>query len=66
MLASLKKGDKVVTIGGVHGIIHAVKDTTVVLKVDDTTKIEFSRNAIASVLEAAKASSDETVTEEKK
>ncbi|MCX7949023.1 MAG: preprotein translocase subunit YajC [Treponemataceae bacterium] len=66
MLASLKKGDKVVTIGGVHGIIHAVKDTTVVLKVDDATKIEFSRNAIASVLEAAKASSDETVTEEKK
>ncbi|MFQ3546836.1 MAG: preprotein translocase subunit YajC [Termitinemataceae bacterium] len=55
MLAALKKGDKVVTIGGIHGVIQSVKESTVVVKVDDSTKIEFSRSAIASVLESAKS-----------
>lgn len=49
MLAALKKGDKVVTIGGIHGTISSAKEKTVVLKVDDNTKIEFNRTAIASV-----------------
>jgi preprotein translocase subunit YajC len=57
MLKALKKGDKVVTIGGIHGIIHSIKEGTVVLKVDDNTTLEFSRSAIASVLEQAKAES---------
>lgn len=71
MLDALKKGDKVVTIGGIHGVIASVKEKTVVVKVDDTTKLEFSRSAIAGVdnpvAEApkdkkdAKKSSDETV-----
>ena len=49
MLAALKKGDKVVTIGGIHGTVTSVKEKTVVLKVDDNAKIEFNRTAIASV-----------------
>jgi len=49
MLSAVKKGDKVVTIGGVHGVVSAVKDKTVVVKVDDSAKIEFSKSAIASV-----------------
>ena len=49
MLAAVKKGDKVVTIGGVHGTVSSVKDRTVVIKVDDSSKIEFSKSAIASV-----------------
>lgn len=49
MIAAVKKGDKVVTIGGIHGTIHAVKDKTVVIKVDDAAKIEFTKSAIASV-----------------
>ena len=36
MLAGIQKGDKVVTIGGVHGVVHAVKEGgTVVIKVDE-------------------------------
>jgi len=51
MLTSLKKGDKVVTIGGIHGVIQSVKDGgTVVVKVDESCKLEFSRSAIASVV----------------
>jgi preprotein translocase subunit YajC len=49
MLSALKKGDRVVTIGGIHGTIQSVRESSVILRVDDSTKIEFSRSAVASV-----------------
>lgn len=49
MIDALKKGDKVVTIGGIHGVISSTKEKTVVVKIDDNTKVEFTRSAIASV-----------------
>lgn len=49
MLKALKKGDKVITIGGIHGVISSVKENTVIVKVDDDAKIEFNRTAISSV-----------------
>ena len=50
MLKALKKGDKVITIGGIHGVISSVKENVVVVKVDDNAKIEFTRSAIATVV----------------
>ena len=50
MLAALKKGDKVVTIGGIHGVVSSTKEKTIILKVDDNTKLEFTRSAIANVV----------------
>ena len=50
MLEALKKGDKVVSIGGIHGTVVSVKETTTVVKVDDNTKLEFTKSAIASVV----------------
>ena len=47
MMGSLQKGDKIVTTGGIHGIIVGVKDDVVVLKVSETTKIEISKSAVA-------------------
>jgi preprotein translocase subunit YajC len=61
MLAALKKGDKIVTIGGIHGIIHSVKESTVVVKVDGDTKLEFSRSAISGVEAAAKEEKEEKI-----
>ena len=49
MLNALKKGDKVITIGGIHGTVSSVKDKTVIVKVDENYKIEFNRTAISSV-----------------
>lgn len=49
MINALKKGDKVVTIGGIHGVVSATKDKTIIVKVDDNCKMEFSRSAIAAV-----------------
>jgi preprotein translocase subunit YajC len=54
MLSALKKGDRIVTIGGIHGTIQSVKDTTVIVKVDDAVKLEFLRSAISSVTAASK------------
>jgi preprotein translocase subunit YajC len=59
MINAVQKGDKVVTIGGIRGTVVSVKDAVITLKVDDNTKIEFSKSAVANVLdkkaEAAKA-----------
>lgn len=43
---SLQKGDKIVTIGGIHGKITEVKENTVVVSVDGNTTIEFEKSAI--------------------
>ena len=48
MISALKKGDKVITIGGIHGVVSSVKDKTIVVKVDDDAKIEFNKSAIAT------------------
>jgi preprotein translocase subunit YajC len=50
MLTKLKKGDKVLTIGGIHGVVSSTKDKTIIVKVDEGTKIEFNRSAIAMVV----------------
>ena len=71
MIEAVKKGDKIVTIGGVHGTVHAVKEGTVVVKVDDDCKIEFSKSAVATVSvskveEKPAEAAPEKVIEEKK
>jgi len=66
MLSALKKGDRVVTIGGIHGVIQSVKESTVIVKVDENTKLEFNRSAIASVSSQAKEDGEDEKKEEKK
>ena len=50
MLATLKKGARVVTSGGIHGTVAQVEDQIVWLKVGDTTKIKIDRSAIGRLL----------------
>jgi len=64
MLSALKKGDKIVTIGGIHGTIQTVKEQTVIVKVDEDTKLEFNRSAISTVAAAAKEDKSEIKDEE--
>ena len=42
----LKKGDKVVTIGGIYGTVCEVKEGTILLEVDNNVKIRVSKNAL--------------------
>ncbi|MCD5390333.1 preprotein translocase subunit YajC [candidate division NPL-UPA2 bacterium] len=50
MRANLKKGDKVITGGGIHGIVTNVKEDTVTIKVADNVKMEFSKSVISQVI----------------
>ena len=58
-IASTKTGDKVVTSGGIHGIIANVKDKTFTLKVADNVKIEIDKSAISTVTKSAESASPE-------
>ncbi len=49
MLASLSKGDRVITTGGIHGMVVGLKDDVVTLKIAENTKIEISKSAIGAV-----------------
>ena len=51
MQSSLEKGDRVVTIGGIHGRIHALEQETVTLINDEGQKWIFERNAISRKVE---------------
>ena len=48
MLSALKKGDRVVTSGGIHGTVAQVEDQIVWLKIADTVKIKVNRSAISA------------------
>ncbi len=50
MLANLKNGDKIVTIGGIYGTITSTKEKMIVIKVDANTQLEVMRESIASVI----------------
>ncbi len=58
MLSSMKKGDRVITIGGIVGTIIETREDEIVVKVDDNTRLKFSRWAIRN-------SGDEVQTEKK-
>jgi len=55
MIESLKKGDKIITAGGIYGAIVGVKEKEgiLIVKIDDNTKIELSRASVAKVIEKA-------------
>src|SRR5881227_290178 len=55
LITSLKTGDRVVTNGGIHGLISNVKETTVLVKVADNVKIEMDKSAITTVLKSVES-----------
>jgi preprotein translocase subunit YajC len=48
MLSDLKNGDKVITSGGIYGVVAGIRDDRIQLKVADQVKIEISKNAIVA------------------
>lgn len=55
MIENLKKGDKVITSGGVYGVIEAISTNTVTLKIAENVRVKFGKAYIA----AFRATSDE-------
>lgn len=53
MLKTLAKNDDIVTSGGIHGTIVNVKDTTVIVRVDDNVKLEIEKTSVSHVTKKA-------------
>jgi len=51
MVESVKTGDKIITAGGIHGVVANVKETTFIVKIADNVKIEVSKSGVTSVME---------------
>ena len=49
MVAALKKNDQVVTNSGIHGTVVNVKETTIVMRIDDNARMEIDKEAITTV-----------------
>lgn len=50
MLGSIKKGDRVVTSGGLYGTVIGVKDNIIVLKIAENVKVEFAKGSISQIV----------------
>ncbi len=51
MISNVRKQDKIVTTGGVHGVVTSVKESEVVVRVDDAkdVKLKIDKSAITSI-----------------
>lgn len=45
---ALKKGDKVITIGGIHAKVYEVKDATLVVEISDNVRIEIEKSGVVN------------------
>ena len=53
MQNELSKGDKIITIGGLHGIVDSVDENKVVIKCGDGSRLTYDRNAVREVVESS-------------
>jgi len=50
MQDAIQKGDTIVTIGGLHGKIHAIDESTIIILTEDGVKLTYDRSAIREVV----------------
>lgn len=50
MQNNIKRGDRVVTVGGLHGEVDAIEDTAIYLIIADNVRVKFERQAIGRVV----------------
>ncbi|MBF0465288.1 MAG: preprotein translocase subunit YajC [Nitrospirae bacterium] len=49
MLAAVKKGDKVITTGGIYAVVESVDESTVTLKISENVKVKFGKSFITTI-----------------
>jgi len=52
MLDAVKKGDEIITVGGIHGTVVVTKKDSVIVKIADKVEIELERSGIGSVVKS--------------
>jgi preprotein translocase subunit YajC len=50
MLDAIKKGDKVITAGGVHGTVVGIEEKTILVQIADNVKVKVERGSVTSVI----------------
>ncbi|MFZ1322878.1 MAG: preprotein translocase subunit YajC [Ignavibacteria bacterium] len=50
LLESIKKGDKIITAGGMHGLVEGLDDKTLLVKITDNVKVKMERSAVTTII----------------
>lgn len=50
LLEGVKKGDKIITSGGIHGLVEGVEDDSVLVKIADNVKVKMDKGAIGTIV----------------
>ncbi len=50
LLESLKKGDNVITAGGIYGTVEGIEDKTILVKVSDSVKLKMERSSVTTII----------------
>ena len=56
LLESVQKGDKIVTVGGVHGTIVGMEEKTVLVQIADNVKVKLEKSAVSSIVRGTESS----------
>lgn len=56
MVSSLKKGDRIVTSGGIHGRITGLDDTTLTVEIADKVRVKVARGNVSAMVQPASQS----------
>lgn len=51
MLAGIRRGDRIITVGGIHGTVTAVDDQTVRVRIADGVEVTLAKSGVGAVLE---------------
>lgn len=60
MLNDVQKGDKIITVGGMHGNVVGLEDKTVLVQISDNVKVKIEKSAISSVVRSTSDSVGKT------
>jgi preprotein translocase subunit YajC len=60
MLANLKKDDRIVTSGGLHGRVTGLDETTLTVEIADKVRVKISRGNVAAIVTSAPTAPAET------
>lgn len=50
LLSSVKKGDKIITAGGLHGTVEGITDATLLVRVSDNMKVTLERSSVSTIV----------------
>lgn len=59
MINNVKKGDRIITGGGIHGRITGASDTTLTVEIADKVRIKLNRGNVGSLVQAASPTGSE-------